>query len=90
MPDSNPGPLPQTSGALPMSHHISIKIKIAIVRTKQVEDLDSEAGVLAVLDELAEVGEAVLLGLGVLLNHGDDGVGNAGLVLQATLVPTHK
>ena len=90
MPDSNPGPLPQKSGALPMSHHISIKIKIAIVRTKQVEDLDSEAGVLAVLDELAEVGEAVLLGLGVLLNHGDDGVGNAGLVLQATLVPTHK
>ena len=73
-----------------MSHHISIKINIAIVRTKQVEDLDSEAGVLAVLDELAEVGEAVLLGLGVLLNHGDDGVGNAGLVLQATLVPTHK
>ena len=90
MPDSNPGPLPQKSGALPMSHHISIKIKIAIVRTKQVEDLDSEAGVLAVLDELAEVGEAVLLGLGVLLNHGDDGVGNAGLVLQASLVPTHK
>ena len=90
MPDSNPGPLPQKSAALPMSHHISIKIKIAIVRTKQVEDLDSEAGVLAVLDELAEVGEAVLLGLGVLLNHGDDGVGNAGLVLQATLVPTHK
>ena len=90
MPDSNPGPLPQKSAALPMSHHISIKIKIAIVRTKQVEDLDSEAGVLAVLDELAEVGEAVLLGLGVLLNHGDDGVGNACLVLQASLVPTHK
>ena len=24
MPDSNPGPLPQKSGALPMSHHIRI------------------------------------------------------------------
>ena len=24
MPDSNPGPLPQKSGALPMSHHIIV------------------------------------------------------------------
>jgi hypothetical protein len=42
--------------------------------------------VLAVLDKLAEVGEAVLLGLGVLLDHGNDGVRNARLVFQAALV----
>ena len=54
---------------------------------QEVEDPDGERGVLAVLDELAEVTEAVLLGLGVLLDDGDDRVGDRGLVLQASLVP---
>ena len=48
--------------------------------SQEVEDLDGEAGVLAILDKLAEVREPVLLGLRVLLDHGDDGVRNAGLV----------
>jgi hypothetical protein len=52
-----------------------------------MEDLDCETSVLAVLDELAEVGEAVLLGLGVLFNDGYNGVRNTGLVVQAALVP---
>ena len=46
-----------------------------------MQDPDSEAGVLAVLDELAKVGEAALLGLGVLLNDRDDRVGDRSLVL---------
>ena len=49
-----------------------------------MEDADGEAGVLAVLDELAQVREAVLLGLGVLLDDGDDGVSNGRLVLKTT------
>ncbi len=56
--------------------------------TEEVENLDGEAGVLAVLDELAEVWEAVLLGLRILLNDGNDGVRDARLVVQPALVPT--
>ena len=56
---------------------------------QQVQDLHRQDGVLAVLYELAQVGQSVLLRLGVLLDHGDDGVGNAGLVVQAALVSQH-
>jgi hypothetical protein len=59
-------------------------------RTQEVKNLDGKAGVLAVLDELAEVGEAVLFGLGVLLDDGDDGVSDARLIVQAPLVPKVK
>ena len=45
-----------------------------------MEDLNGEAGVLAVLDELAEMRKPVLLGLRVLLDHGDDRVSDTSLV----------
>ena len=52
-----------------------------------MEDPDGEGGVLAVLDELAEVAEAVLLRLRVLLDDRDDRVRDRRLVLQPALVP---
>ncbi len=55
-----------------------------------MKNLDGEAGVLAVLDELAEVWEAVLLGLRVLLDDGNDGVRDARLVVQPPLIPITK
>ena len=57
------------------------------LRTEEVEDPDCEGGVLAVLDEFAEVAEAVLLRLRVLLDYRDDRVRDRGLVLQPALVP---
>ena len=45
-----------------------------------MKDPDSEAGVLAVLNELAEVSQAALLGLWVFLDDGDDRVRNRRLV----------
>ena len=54
-----------------------------------MEHPDGERGVLAVLDELAEVREPVLLGLGVLLDERDDRLGDGGLVLEAALVAEH-
>ena len=56
---------------------------------QQREDLHGKAGMLAVLDELAKMRQAVLLGLGVLLDDRDDGVGNASLVVKTSLVPQH-
>ena len=50
-----------------------------------MENPDSEAGVLAVLDELAQVSEAALLGLGILLDDGDDRVGDRGFVFLKTV-----
>jgi len=41
---------------------------------------DGKTGMLAVLNELAEVSQAALLGLWVLLDDGDDRVGNRSLV----------
>ena len=41
---------------------------------------DREAGVLAVLNELAQVSEAALLGLRVLFDDGDDRVSDRGFV----------
>ena len=52
-----------------------------------MEDPDCEGGVLAVLDELAEVAQPVLLRLGVLLDDRDDRVRDRRLVLQPALVP---
>ena len=48
---------------------------------------DCEGGVLAVLDELAEVAQPVLLRLGVLLDDRDDRVRDRRLVLKPALVP---
>jgi len=39
-----------------------------------VEDAHRQRSVLAVLDKLTQVREASLLGLGILLDDGDDGV----------------
>jgi hypothetical protein len=47
---------------------------------------DSEAGVLTVLDKLAEVSKAALLGLGVLLDDGDDSIRNRGFVFLKDFV----
>ncbi len=64
---------------------------VKLVRIKNVclRLPDGEAGMLAILDELAEVGQAILLGLGILLNDGDDGIGNAGLIFETALVSQH-
>jgi len=52
---------------------------------QQVQDLCGEHRVLAVLDELAQVGQARLLALWVLLNDADDAVHDGPLVLETTL-----
>ena len=46
-----------------------------------MQNPDSETGVLAIFNELAEVGQATLLGLWVFLDDGDDRVRDRGLVL---------
>lgn len=45
-----------------------------------MKDPDSEAGVLTVFNEFAEVGKAALFGLGVLLDDGNDRVSDGRLV----------
>ena len=58
---------------------------------EQVEDARRQDGVLAVLDELAQVRQPDLLRLGVVLQDADDCVHNAFLVVKATLQQTtHK
>lgn len=52
---------------------------------QQVQDLGGQHGVLAVLDELAEVSQACLLALRVLLDDADYTIHNGSLVLKATL-----
>ena len=52
--------------------------------TQQVKYPNCEAGVLTVLDELAQMGKATLLGLWVLLNNGDDRVSNGSFVFLHT------
>lgn len=50
-----------------------------------MQDLGGQHRVLAVLDELAQVGQARLFALGVLLNDADDAVHDGPLVLEAAL-----
>lgn len=52
---------------------------------QQVQDLCGQHCVLAVLDELAQVGQARLFALWVLLNDADDAVHDGPLVLKTTL-----
>lgn len=52
---------------------------------QEVEDTSSQHGEFAVLDEFAEVRQACLFALRVLLNNADDAVHNGSLVLKATL-----
>ena len=57
--------------------------------SEQVEDAHGQAGVLAVLYEIAQVRQIVDLRLGVVLDDGDDGVGDGGLVVESSLVAKH-
>ena len=52
---------------------------------QQVQDLGGQHRVLAVLDELAQVGQARLLALRVLLDDADDAVHDGPLVIKTTL-----
>lgn len=52
---------------------------------QQVQDLRGEHRMLAVLDELAQVGQARLFALRILLDDADDAVHDGPLVLEATL-----
>lgn len=52
---------------------------------QEVEDTSSQHGEFTVLDEFAEVRQACLFALRVLLNNADDAVHNGSLVLKATL-----
>lgn len=52
---------------------------------QEVEDPSGQHGELAVLDEFAEMGQACLFALRVLLNDADDAVHDGSLVLKAAL-----
>lgn len=52
---------------------------------QQVQDFGGEHRVFAVLDELAQVGQARLFALRVLLNDADDAIHDGPLVLKTTL-----
>lgn len=52
---------------------------------QQMQNLDGQHRVLAVLDELAEMSQTRLLALWVLLDDADDAVHDGALVLEATL-----
>lgn len=52
---------------------------------QQVQDLGGQHRVLAILDELAQVGQASLFALRVLLNDADDAIHDGPLVLEAAL-----
>ena len=79
--------------SLALQHH-SVKDEADVFRglrctralfAKQVQDLGGQDRVLAVLDELAQVGQARLFALRVLLDDADDAIHDGPLVLKATL-----
>ena len=57
---------------------------------EQVQNAHGQARVLAVFDELAQVRQTGLFGVGIVLDDGDDRVGDRGLVLEAALVAQHR
>lgn len=57
---------------------------------QEVEDPSGQHGELAVLDEFAEVGQACLFALRVLLNDADDAVHDGSLVFKAALRSKRK
>ena len=63
---------------------------VGSLASQQVEDARGQRQVVTVLDELAEVGEAALLRLRVVLDDGDDGGDDGVLVVVAAVLAQHR
>lgn len=61
-------------------------LRLRPLLAQKMQDTDGKAGVLAVFDELAQVGQPGLLGFGVVGDDRYDGVRDRSLVLEAALV----